>query len=176
MTDTTTTHEEAEAVAVHALGELSHIDPNSLEVGENVREYANVDKPFLDSIAEHGVLVPITAIRRRDGGIEVRNGSLSSSVLLSVRVARQSAVEAVIGQGEITRDTAISEGSVWVVMTARTCRLLGGSFSIVLALCLRLFSTMRSRGRIGMCLSERRDGCEMVSRFSSGRVGWSMSG
>jgi ParB family transcriptional regulator, chromosome partitioning protein len=74
MTDTTTTHEEAEAVAEHALGELAHIDPNSLEVGENVREYANVDKPFLDSIAEHGVLVPITAIRRHDGVIEVRNG------------------------------------------------------------------------------------------------------
>jgi ParB family chromosome partitioning protein len=53
---------------------LSHIDPNSLEVGENVREYANVDKPFLDSIAEHGVLVPLTAIRRHDGVIEVRNG------------------------------------------------------------------------------------------------------
>jgi ParB family chromosome partitioning protein len=74
MTDTTTTHEEAEAVAAHALGELAHLDPNSLDVGENVREYANVDKPFLDSIAEHGVLVPITAIRRPDGKIEVRNG------------------------------------------------------------------------------------------------------
>jgi ParB family chromosome partitioning protein len=80
MTDTTTTtHEEAETVTEHAHGELSHIDPNSLEVGENVREYANVDKPFLDSIAEHGVLVPITAIRRHDGVIEIRAGSLSSS-------------------------------------------------------------------------------------------------
>jgi ParB family transcriptional regulator, chromosome partitioning protein len=76
MTDTTTTttHEEAESVTERALGELSHIDPNSLEVGENVREYASLDKPFLDSIAEHGVLVPITAIRRHDGAIEVRNG------------------------------------------------------------------------------------------------------
>jgi hypothetical protein len=35
MTDTTTP-EEAD-VAEHTLGELSHIDPNSLEVGENVR-------------------------------------------------------------------------------------------------------------------------------------------
>jgi ParB family chromosome partitioning protein len=41
---------------------------------DNVREYANLNKPFLDSIAEHGVLQPITAIRRADGVVEVRNG------------------------------------------------------------------------------------------------------
>jgi ParB family chromosome partitioning protein len=63
---------------------LAHIDPNSLEVGENVREYANVDKPFLDSIAEHGVLVPITAIRRPDGVIEVRNGQRRTVAALKV--------------------------------------------------------------------------------------------
>jgi ParB family chromosome partitioning protein len=72
MTDTTTP--EAEAITEHTRGELSHIDPNSLEGGDNVREYANVDKPFRDTVAEHGVLVPITAIRRPDGVIEVRNG------------------------------------------------------------------------------------------------------
>ena len=33
-----------------------------------------LNKPFLDSIAEHGVLVPLTAIRRPDGAVEVRNG------------------------------------------------------------------------------------------------------
>ena len=77
MTDTATTSPEphaAEEITEHALGELSHIDPNSLEVGDNVREFANLNKPFLDSIAEHGVLSPITAIRRHDGIVEVRNG------------------------------------------------------------------------------------------------------
>jgi ParB family chromosome partitioning protein len=73
MTDTSTTPDEAVATE-HALGEFVHIDPNALAVGDNVREYANLDKPFLDSIAEHGVLVPITAIRRDDGVVEVRNG------------------------------------------------------------------------------------------------------
>ena len=48
--------------------------PNSLQLGDNVREYPNLTKPFLDSIAEHGVLSPITAIRRHDGIVEVRNG------------------------------------------------------------------------------------------------------
>ncbi len=79
MTDTTTPDAAAEAVSEHALGELEHIDPTSLQVGDNIREYANLDKAFLDSIAEHGVLVPITAIRRHDGVVEVHNGSLSSS-------------------------------------------------------------------------------------------------
>lgn len=74
MTDTTTTPNEAEAVTEQALGELEHLDPNDLQVGDNIREYANLNKPFLDSIAEHGVLVPLTAIRRPDGVVEVRNG------------------------------------------------------------------------------------------------------
>ena len=72
MTDTTTTPNEAEAVTEQALGELEHLDPNDLQVGDNIREYANLNKPFLDSIAEHGVLVPLTAIRRPDGVVEVR--------------------------------------------------------------------------------------------------------
>jgi hypothetical protein len=55
-------------------GTIEHLDPHSLEVGDNVREYANLNKPFLDSIAEHGVLTEITAIRRPDGVVEVRNG------------------------------------------------------------------------------------------------------
>jgi hypothetical protein len=52
MTDTTTTPNEAEAVTEQALGELEHLDPNDLQVGDNIREYANLNKPFLDSIAE----------------------------------------------------------------------------------------------------------------------------
>ena len=44
-------------------------------IGDDVREYPNGNKPFLDSIAEHGVLVPLTAIRRPDGAVEVPNGS-----------------------------------------------------------------------------------------------------
>jgi ParB family transcriptional regulator, chromosome partitioning protein len=55
-------------------GTIEHLDPHNLEVGDNVREYANLNKSFLDSIAEHGVLTPITAIRRADGVVEVRNG------------------------------------------------------------------------------------------------------
>lgn len=73
MTDTTidtveTTEDE------HTPGALAHLDPNILDVGDNIREYPNLTKPFLDSIREHGVLVPLTAIRRHDGAVQVRNG------------------------------------------------------------------------------------------------------
>ena len=33
-------------------GTIEHLDPHNLEVGDNVREYANLNKPFLDSIAD----------------------------------------------------------------------------------------------------------------------------
>ena len=76
MTDTTSSSSTPdaadEAVSEHALGELEHIDPTSLQIGDNVREYANLDNAFIDSIAEHGVLSPITAIRRHDGIVEVQ--------------------------------------------------------------------------------------------------------
>src|SRR5262245_15413901 len=79
MTDTTTSAEseyrtDPQEGTQAALGAVEHLDPNDLAVGDNVREYANLNKPFLDSIAEHGVLQPITAIRRADGVVEVRNG------------------------------------------------------------------------------------------------------
>jgi hypothetical protein len=102
MTDKTapTTEEHREQ-----LGTLEHVDPHLLVLDENVRDVARLVPEFAASVREHGVLQPITAVQGADGVVRVRNGSLSSSVLLSVRVARQSAVVAVTGQGEITRDT-----------------------------------------------------------------------
>jgi hypothetical protein len=43
-----------------------------------VRPVAILDKEFLASVAEHGVLTPIAAVRRGDT-VEVTDGSLSSS-------------------------------------------------------------------------------------------------
>ena len=80
MTDTITTAEPEygtdpqEGPQTPLGGTVEQLDPNSLQLGDNVREYPNLTKPFLDSIAEHGVLSPITAIRRHDGIVEVRNG------------------------------------------------------------------------------------------------------
>ncbi len=75
MTDTTT---QQDVVETAQLGTLEHLDPATLEIGENVRDEAVLDKSFLASIAENGVLTPITAVRSADNPdvIRVRNGQM----------------------------------------------------------------------------------------------------
>jgi len=75
MTDTT---QQPDVVETAPVGTLEHLDPATLEIGENVRDEAILDKSFLASIAEHGVLTPITAVRSADNPdvIRVRNGQM----------------------------------------------------------------------------------------------------
>jgi ParB family chromosome partitioning protein len=56
------------------LGTLEHLHPDTIQLEDNVRTDAALTKPFVASIAENGVLVPITAIRTPDGVIHVRTG------------------------------------------------------------------------------------------------------
>ncbi|CQD25089.1 nuclease [Mycolicibacterium conceptionense] len=74
MTDTT----QQDVVETAQFGTLEHLDPATLEIGENVRDEAILDKSFLASIAENGVLTPITAVRSADNAdvIRVRNGQM----------------------------------------------------------------------------------------------------
>ena len=80
MTDTTNTVDTAEvdanmeASTGQAIGSLEHLDPTVLQIGENVRDAVDLGKEFLASLREHGVLVPITAVRDEDGTVTVRNG------------------------------------------------------------------------------------------------------
>lgn len=75
MTDTTS---QQDVVETAQYGTLEHLDPATLEIGENVRDEAVLDKSFLASIAENGVLTPITAVRSADNPdvIRVRNGQM----------------------------------------------------------------------------------------------------
>lgn len=68
MTDTNIT--DAPAIT----GTVEHLDPSTLNIGDNVRNEAALTKAFLANIAENGVLVPITAVRDDDGTVTVRNG------------------------------------------------------------------------------------------------------
>ncbi|WP_249643733.1 ParB/RepB/Spo0J family partition protein [Nocardia sputi] len=54
------------------------VDPARLEVGENVRvDFDLDDEPsFTASVQEHGVRIPITAVRTRDGRFVVTDGQL----------------------------------------------------------------------------------------------------
>jgi ParB family chromosome partitioning protein len=56
------------------LGTLEHLDPSTLQLEGNVRDDAVLTKQFLASIAENGVLVPVTAVRTPEGAIVVRTG------------------------------------------------------------------------------------------------------
>ena len=71
MTTTTTTDTTpTEQVA----GSVEFIDPQVLEFEDNVRDHVELDKDFLDSLRELGVIVPILAVRDADGRTYVREG------------------------------------------------------------------------------------------------------
>ena len=75
MTDTIPTDiDTTEDAVAQPIGELEHLDPQTLIIGDNVRTDAGLDKDFLASIKLHGVLMPITAVRDSDGNALVRDG------------------------------------------------------------------------------------------------------
>jgi ParB family transcriptional regulator, chromosome partitioning protein len=76
MTDTAPITEVPDNGIGQPIGTLEHLDPATLEIGDNVRDDAALSKAFIASIAENGVLVPITGVRRPDNAdlVRVRNG------------------------------------------------------------------------------------------------------
>lgn len=54
--------------------ELIQLDPNEIEIGANVRFDPRLDRDFLASIEEHGVLAPVTGVRLEDGSVTLRDG------------------------------------------------------------------------------------------------------
>lgn len=53
---------------------LEHIDPAQLTIDTNVRADVQLDKAFLASIKEHGVIQPVVAHRTEDGTVHVLYG------------------------------------------------------------------------------------------------------
>jgi ParB family chromosome partitioning protein len=70
MTDIATTSVPETA----ADGVFGLVDPHTLFIGDNVREVAGLDADFIDSIRQHGVLVPVTVVRDEEGTLIVRDG------------------------------------------------------------------------------------------------------
>ncbi len=68
MTDTTT------AGTAEGTTQVQDLDPRTLLVDVNVRRDAQVDKEFVASVRDLGVLVPIVAVRTTEGQIRVRFG------------------------------------------------------------------------------------------------------
>ncbi|MCX2715265.1 ParB/RepB/Spo0J family partition protein [Mycolicibacterium sp. J2] len=55
-------------------GSVEYIDPQALEFEDNVRDQVELDKDFLASLRELGVIVPILAVRDAEGRTYVREG------------------------------------------------------------------------------------------------------
>lgn len=72
-----------------AVGVLEHLDPHGLTLELNVRDAADLDADFVASIKEHGVLIPIAAVRTQDGTVWVRAGQRRT---LAAREAHLSSV------------------------------------------------------------------------------------
>jgi len=53
---------------------VEHVDPASLLIDINVRTDTSLDKDFLASIRDLGMLVPIVAVRTEHGSLRVRYG------------------------------------------------------------------------------------------------------
>src|SRR6188472_394737 len=64
--------------------ERVEIDPAELLIDVNVRKDDRLDKDFIASIKELGVLVPITAVRKTEGELRVRFGHRRTRAALEV--------------------------------------------------------------------------------------------
>lgn len=88
MTDTANT-DIADNGTEQPVGTLEHLDPHSLTLELNVRDSADLDAQFVASIKEHGVLIPLAAVRSQDGTVCVRAGQRRA---LAAREANLSSV------------------------------------------------------------------------------------
>lgn len=87
-------------------GTIEHVDPTMIEVEENVRLDVRLDKEFIASIKENGVLVPILARRDDTGRVHVRAGQRRT---LAAREAGVATIPAYIVTGDDDTATRIIE-------------------------------------------------------------------
>jgi ParB family chromosome partitioning protein len=82
---------------------IDHVDPATLLVDRNVRQDARLDREFLASIRDLGVLVPIVAVRVAEGSLRVRYGHRRT---LAAIEAGHANVAVVVVADEATDDAA----------------------------------------------------------------------
>jgi ParB family chromosome partitioning protein len=85
--------------------QIHQIDPTTLLVDLNVRFDARLNPDFIASIKEHGVLVPIVAVRTTEGDVRVRMGHRRTLAAIEADVPT---VPVVIASNESTDDVGSS--------------------------------------------------------------------
>ncbi|MGP5261296.1 ParB N-terminal domain-containing protein, partial [Brachybacterium paraconglomeratum] len=53
---------------------LVHVDPTTIVLDTNVRTDARLDKDFVASVRDHGVMQPVVGYRDQDGAVHVLQG------------------------------------------------------------------------------------------------------
>jgi ParB family transcriptional regulator, chromosome partitioning protein len=88
-------------------GTIEHVDPTTVIVEANVRTTAPLNKEFLASIRENGVLTPILARRDNDGNVIVRAGQRRT--LAAREVGLTSIPAFVVEASEVIADRIIQQ-------------------------------------------------------------------
>jgi ParB family chromosome partitioning protein len=101
MANNTTT-----TTAVAQTGEFVAADPRTLVIDANVRTDATLDKAFVASIADRGVLLPVLATRDDDGTLRVRDGQLRT---LAAREAELATIPVYVISSAAADDAATIE-------------------------------------------------------------------
>jgi ParB family chromosome partitioning protein len=96
--DTTTTADAAATV-------VEHVNPSTLLVDLNVRHTTRLDADLIESVRQHGVLVPIVAVRTPDGGVRVRHGHRRTHA--AIEAALPTVPVVVVGQEGASTDDEI---------------------------------------------------------------------
>jgi ParB family chromosome partitioning protein len=86
-TDIQTIEAEAAQDEARVVAEVRHIDPQTLVVEDNIRSQVNIDRKFVASIRQHGVIVPILAHPDADGNVVVRDGQRRTLAAREAEVA-----------------------------------------------------------------------------------------
>ena len=101
-TDHPVTTTDTETTASTAALTVEQIDPTTLLVDVNVRSDLRLNKAFLASIRDHGVLVPITATRDADG-LRVRTGHRRVAAAVALELSAIPVVVVARGDDEAAR-------------------------------------------------------------------------
>jgi len=104
MTYIIDSHTEDAPTQDASVGSLLHVDPHVLNLETNVRDDVALDKQFVASIAEHGVLIPIAAVQDSDGQLWVRAGQRRT---LAAREAGLATVPVYVRTAGVGNDKAL---------------------------------------------------------------------